>query len=433
MSELKYWDLQNSTLLSASSGKDFVSPASQDVISAWSRPLWKSSEESRNRHLPFWDRPDIFRTVSYNDVYELDFGGMDIETLAAVATPSGSLYLDTIYKPTTIVVPDFDLYSAETQKIFTLFCQFDTMVESQVIAFTGLDEKVVRKSLLSLHARGILEKNRKDWKHQEKLGDIWMLNIRSQATIDYPSGMDSLWRICGLGNFNLSENIPPGSGSNSAIKHNLFAAEIMLSMAETCDNIAGVYGDLFASAANFHVQNPQAEKRNSHGDAISVTKDGVINIFEFVGNIGNTPNAIDSLIEKTASWVGVIASSQLDINVLFVDTTWHYDRRDFINAVHIGVDRESKRYAPEKFTRDRAIDHIGIINASWWYPEDNVVSQAETRMLGYCPNTRNYKCFDEPDTRFSTDEQRKNIVMNTASTIFQPPWIRNKFYARRYE
>lgn len=433
MSELKYWDLQNSTLLSSSSGKDFVSPASQDVISAWSRPLWKSSEESRNRHLPFWDRPDIFRTVSYNDVYELDFGGMDIETLAAVATPSGSLCLDTIYKPTTIVVPDFDLYSAETQKIFTLFCQFDTMVESQVIAFTGLDEKVVRKSLLSLHARGILEKNRKDWKHQEKLGDIWMLNIRSQATIDYPSGMDSLWRICGLGNFNLSENIPPGSGSNSAIKHNLFAAEIMLSMAETCDNIAGVYGDLFASAANFHVQNPQAEKRNSHGDAISVTKDGVINIFEFVGNIGNTPNAIDSLIEKTASWVGVIASSQLDINVLFVDTTWHYDRRDFINAVHIGVDRESKRYAPEKFTRDRAIDHIGIINASWWYPEDNVVSQAETRMLGYCPNTRNYKCFDEPDTRFSTDEQRKNIVMNTASTIFQPPWIRNKFYARRYE
>lgn len=433
MSELQYWDLQDSALLSAASGKDFVSPASQDIISAWNRPLWKPSDESRNRDYPFWKRPDIFRLVTYNDVYDIDFGGMDIETLSAVATPSGSLYLDTIYKPTTIVVPDFDLYSAETQKIFTLFCQFDTMVESQVIAFTGLDEQTVRKSLLALHARGILEKNRKDWKHQEILGDIWTLNIRSQATIDYPSGMDALFRICGLGNFDLSQDIPPGSGSNSAIKHNLFAAEIMLSLAETCDNIAGVYGDFFASAANFHNQNPHAEKRNSHGDAIAVTKDGVINIFEFVGNIGNTPTAADSLIEKAASWVGVIASSQLDINVLFVDTTWHYDRRDFINAVHIGVDRESKRYAPEKFTRDRAVDHIGIINATWWYPDDNTVSQAETRMVGYCPNTRNYKCFDEPDIRFSTAEQRKNIVMNTSSTIFQPPWIRNKFYTRRYE
>lgn len=77
MSELKYWDLQNSTLLSSPSGKDFTSPASQDVISSWDRPLWKPSDESRNNVLPFWDRPDIFRRVSYNDVYDIEFGGMD--------------------------------------------------------------------------------------------------------------------------------------------------------------------------------------------------------------------------------------------------------------------------------------------------------------------------------------------------------------------
>lgn len=432
MAKLRYWDLYDSVLLAADSGKDFLSPASQDIITSWDRPLWKPTNESRNPVNPFWSRPDVFRTVTYNDTYPLEFGGMDIESLSAVASPSGKLRMETIEKPTITVVPDFELYHHNTQRVFSLFCQFDTLFEFQIVAFTGIPHEEVKLSLRALHARGILHKNRKPWKFEETMGAIWVLNIRSQATIDYPNGMDSLLRICGLGNIDLGSDIPPGSGSNSALKHNLFTAEIMLQLAETCDNVSGVYGDLFAAASNFYTPNPHAEKRNSHGDGILVTKDGVINIFEVVGNINNSPQAVNSLIEKAASWVGVIAASQLDINVIFIDTTWHYDRRDFINAVTLGVMRESKRYAPEKFTRDRAIHHIGIVNAAWWYPDVNTVSQAETRLMGYCPSTKEYKCFDEPDSQFSTSQQRKDIVLNTASTIFQPRWIKGTMRERRF-
>lgn len=414
------------------SGSDFVSPATQDALRSWRSPLWEPTFASRDTKMPMWDRPDVFRTVNYQDTRNIIFSIPTIEFPAAQITPSGLFTLQEISRSSPVMYSDKELYDFNVQKIFSLFMQFDTLLESQIVSFTGIDLKVVQECLAVLWGSQIIEKPKEKWKFHDTHGTLWRLVRYSSGTRSYVQGMDSFYRAISVGG---AENIivpPGGSGARSTVKHNLFAAETMLRIAESCDNVIGVWGDLFGAENLFHEQNPNAEQRNSQADGIIVTKDGTIIILEIVGALTRQIGAVKTLIEKTASWVGVIAHSDLDINVLFVDTTFGQDATTILNSVDIGLRRESQRFAPDNFLRERALSHVGIVSGAWWFPDDGCISEAGTRLMGYDVTNNDYRCYDLPDKRFSNSERRKDVVLNTLMALHTPPWILSDFSERSF-
>lgn len=434
MANISYWETADNLTFKNDEGSDFVSPATQQSLRSWKAPLWSPTFSSRCDNYPMWDRPDIFRTVNYQQTRNLNFTLPRVEFPAAQILPSGLLSMQLMKRTSPIIIPDKYLYHYNVQRVFALFMQFDTLLEHQIAAFTSMSLEKVRSAVEILWAAQILEKPENDWEYQEKLGTLWRLVRYSTNTKSYIDGMDNILKVCAFGNTN-SDNImtpPGGSGARSSVKHNLFSAEVMLRIAESCDNAVGVWGDLFGAENLFHKQLPNAEQRSSHADGAIVTKDGTVVLLEIVGAMSRKHGSLKKLIDKTASWIGVIANSHLDINVLFVDTTFGAESSAIINSLDIGIRKESPRYAPDNFTREKALSHIGVVGAGWWFPEDGCISQAGTRLMGYGIYKRDYQCFDQPDPKFSTSEQRKNVVINTITSLHNPSWILSDFKERSF-
>lgn len=432
MTRIEYYHEIKDYLYKNNSGTDFMSPASQDVIRRWGAPHWETEFASR-AYIPSWERPDIFRKIMTRDVSRVIFIDPEVISPAQVVNPSGMVNFKMTSSPSSISLPDNVLYHHNVQKVFSVLLHFDTMLEHQVAAFAGIDLDEARRCLRVLHSARVIQRtSERSWKYNHEYGPIWRMNLRSVKVAAYYDGMDALSRmLLAGGGEKLEYNIPPGAGARLSIKHNLHTAEIMLRIAEASDNIIGVWGDYFAAESLFHDYMVGAKKRDSHGDAIAVTKDGSIIIFEVVGAVSSKRGAINSVINKAASWVGVIASSELDISVVFVDTTWHQDRKKIVNAIDVGVRKESKAYAPDEFRRQKALSHIGIVNAAWWFPDDTGShSESMTRIGGYCPATYSYKAFDEPDPFFSDSETRKNLVINSVSALHTPPWMTDSIKER---
>ena len=433
MPRIAYWEVMDDLVFKNDLSTEFMSPASQAILRSWGNPLWESTYSSRCEY-PMWDRPEIFRNILFSDMRSVYFEKPHIKVPSAVATPSRNLSLQIINRPIHVVMPDYELYHYDVQKVFALFTQFDTLFESQVSSFTSLDVKRTREVLDILWNGGVLNKSSSNFKKDNIFGPIWRLSSHSTSVSAYREGMDALTRVITSGNDDLGpSSTPPGAGARTSLKHNIFAAEVLLRVAESCDNVIGVWGDLFASEALFHVQDPHAKERASHGDGIIVTKNGSIVIIELVGGIMSGRSGFQRIVDKAASWTGVIANSDLDVSVLFIDTTWEKDRREMFNAVDIGIRKESSAYAPNKFMRERAMKKIGIVNASWWFPDDGCISKAGTRLGAYSPTEYKFKEFDKPDPNSSTVQKRLDIITNTISALHTPVWITNDIKDRIFE
>lgn len=414
-------------------GFDFISPAVQEAYMGWKSPGWEPAVGSRCQNLPMWERPDVLRTTTFKGASNLNFANPHVTFPASVISPSGRVSTDTTSRPTNVSLTDADKYHHNVQKIFALMSQFDTMTTDQVVAFTGLERNEVIRCLNILYIAEIVQKPSKTWGHYDPLGQLWRLDPYSYKTVAYPSGMDAVTHLCAFGPYSREDSPPPpGAGSRSAVKHNLFAAEMMLRIAESGDNVAGVWGDLFASESMFHEQDPQAKQRDSHGDCVVVTKDGTIIIIEVVGSILSSRGQYRTIVNKAASWVGVIANSPLDIRVIFVDTTWSEDKRAIINAVRLGASHVSEEYAPVNRTRERAMPKVGVVDGSWWFPDESTISVAATRLGAFVPYLHKFYAFDEPDPEFSTPELRRDVVINTVGALHTPPWIRGDIVDRNY-
>lgn len=428
---VSFWENRGLMMFKPENGYDFISPAAQDVVRHMGSPLWEPTFASRCDY-PMWDRPDIFRTITYRDMLHMDFTSPKITFPSGVVQPSGIVSLQNVERSDNVLMSDKELYHYDVQKVFSLFSQFDTLLADQVSAFTGLSIQRSMECLTTLWSFGALERSTDKWKHFDTLGYVWRMNRSSLSLRAYVNGMDNIPRVLTVGNSDIADN-PPGSGTRTSLKHNLFTAEILLRVAESCDNVVGVWGDSFVSEKLFHEHDPNAEViRRSHADGAIVTKDGSVILVETVGDIGSNKIANQSLIDKAASWVGVIANSPLDVYVVFVDTTFYNSVRTTHNSLDIAFRKESRKFAPEQYSRERAISHVGVVGGSHWFPENGSMSRAGTRLLTYNPSTRRYRPFDIPDVDFSTSERRRNVVVNTLTALHTPPWILENIKERNY-
>ncbi|WP_188350054.1 hypothetical protein, partial [Staphylococcus aureus] len=77
--------------------------------------------------------------------------------------------------------------------------------------------------------------------------------------------------------------------------------------------------------------------------------------------------------------------------------------------------------------------HIGLANAAWWFPGDNAVSQAATRLMAFSMVENKFLTYDKPDPQFSDAQTRRNVVINTASALHTPYWMNNDIHVRSYD
>ena len=409
-------------------GAMMVSPATQRSLRHFkTHMLWEYTYGSRAMLLPYWDRPDFFRRGVSMDFANLSFSTPGITTPLGAATPGGRLSFRRVHRPLRVVQDDRELYHYNCQKLFALFLQFDTLIEPQIQAWTQMRHDEMKRALHTLWGANVLKRSVTDWALGDDLGPVWRINLYDNAPALYQANMDGLLRLLTTGDKDLeNDERPPGYSSPYTIRHNLLAAESALRLSETCDNLAGFWGDSFASEDLFHVQDPEAKHRMSHGDMIAVTKNGGLVLFEFVRGRGNTRHAMEIITEKAASWIGVIATSDLDLSVIFLDAYPSVDRRAVNNAIIEGVQYRSAEYAPNKFMREMAMEKVGVASLSQWFPDDGCVSTAATRMAAWVPALKQYRCFDEPDSRFSTPQKRLDVLTNTVTALHTPPWMGNE-------
>ena len=427
----EYWENRNRVMYKPVEGYDFSTPAEQSVARGLGSPLWEPTFASR-ASLPAYKRQEVFGCLSYQDMRTVRFVTPQVEYPSGIVQPSGLVSMHPIHRSSPVSIPDREMYDCDTQKLFSVFTQFDALFTQQVAAFTGLSEDRVIECANTLHAYGVLERAEPGWVLEDQFGILWRLNRRSVRPRAYANGMDSIPRVLMEGNRNSSKQ-PPGGGARSGLKHNLYAAEMCLRLAESADNVVGVWGDSFLDSLSFHVPDTNADAfRNSHADCAVVTRDGSVVLFEVVGRNMRDIAVDQSIVEKAASWVGVIANSPIDLSVIFIDVTFAHSFRTTIRSVDIGIRKDSAQYAPNPYMRSVAAKHVGVTGGNFWFPEDHAISQGGTRLTAYNTMTRKFHSYDIPDSTFSAPEIRRNIIVNSVSALHTPPWIMNPLQERNY-
>lgn len=425
----QFWNRIQDFVTGSRNDWEFNFPSHQDIQRNLSRGESDTVFVSRNYEHPAWDRKDIFSPIEYSDTINTHYQRCGVETATGVINPSGMIDLDTAIRPVLPQIPDNILYHGHVQKIYALFLQFDTLLTEQVVAFTGFDELEVTWHLHVLYSIDILRKGH--WSKENIYGPIWSMNMASPAAQEYFRGMDNLSRLLTTGGIDTTEDdVAAGwmGASKSNIKHNMFLAEILLRLAESAPNVAGIWGERFAKEEHFRdFTGFEEDKRGSHGDGIIVTKSGTIIILELVGSRIKNFGSFRRIAEKTASWLGVIAHSDLDIMVLFVNTFFPAEyNHTMIRAVEFGMRNLGDRYVHNKYDKLIAMSHIGTVKADHWFPDNTgSITKKGTRIVGYSPYTRTDHFFDIPDTRKSTLTDRMNIVVNTTAAFHTPGWMTN--------
>lgn len=425
--ELQYDKYMHDFMFRRGASNDFLSPASQEILMHWKRQGWEPTNGSRDRYAPFFTRRDPLRSTTYYNTASVVQHTSFNTSHGSVALPSGQLHLGPVEYPSEVLTDDSELYHYEAQRIFCIFSQFDTLTEDQLVSLSSATPERVREICNMFHAHGLL---RRVDELDDLIGRIWILDRFSMHTYTYQEGMDTLYQLFSFGNHNMKDNVPPGSGSNSTIKHNLQTAETLLRVAEAGDLVAGIWGDLFASESLFHDQLENVEHRRNHGDGVIVTKDGTVIVLEMVGSSISSPNAYNSIVEKAAAWVGIIANSEVDLHVLFIDGVWMRNKDYLLISLDRAIRTESKRFTANEYQRQRAATHIGLANLTNWFPDYSVVSRAASRLVAWCPAMRKARAFDVPDEKFSTPEIREAIVMNSALAMHTPMWMRGEIHER---
>lgn len=429
MGETFYSEVFDEVLIKGA-GLDMFSPGEQAsyIDGGSNAPLWEPSWESRCDY-PFWERGEILRSVSFEDTNNLGFSVPKVATPSAVVSPTGSITMNIVHKTAPMLIPDREKYHHTVQRLFALMAQFNILTEQQITAFLGISAQETHSAIQCLYSLGVVESPTRTWVHEDKVGKIWRARLNTPEFAAYYEGMDTLWKILSLGGGDSSGwESSPGAHNDSSVRHNLFMAEIVLRLAETCDNVAGVWGDFFASEKLFHTTRDGIKRRKSHGDAILVTRDGGLVILELsTHGLKRGGEQMRVIAEKAASWLGVMSRSDLDISVIFVDVKWAQNRKQLYRAVKTGVEEIGPSYAPDRLRRNKAKDRIGLVNAAWWFPHNNAVSQAATRLTAYSVSDYKFRCLDTPDTFFSTPEHRKNLLINTTASLHNPTWMSNPY------
>lgn len=336
------------------------------------------------------------------------------------------------------------LYSPMSLRVVSMIFQWHQLTTSQIASLLSVPFSSANSCLNLLYSSGLIIKSnptlnlaqtqkRHDLPHYGT-GYVWQMNrkaiqglTQSQRGINqisaWQDGIDSPidWLLATAGN-----DLTRGSNASNhptAIRHNLFCAELALRAQESCPSIIGAWGEQVSEAKRI-INSDLEDVKSNVADVILVQSNGDLVVVEASGaaNI-DTEERRRVLSRKVSSWALVAERSDFNIKFVFVNFSTAVSREKFYEVIGLGVDAVDKLYTGGKKARI-AKESVHAVHAQDWFPMAQSVSEGFPRMYAWNIMKKSFVPILE-ESAVGKGQVEADIAVNTLSSFHTPDWIIN--------
>lgn len=391
-----------------------------------------------------FDRIDPMHDMSWSQGINMEWDAISVKEDTLVANGAGILVPSRESMFTPITQAHDVLYAPMSLRVVSMIFQWHQLTTSQIASLLSVHFSQAETRLNLLYSAGILIKsdpvlNLKSASRREDLphfgaGHVWQLNRKgikgsrlSNRGINqiaaWQEGIDNPieWLLATAGS-----DITRGSNASNhptAIRHNLFCAELALRAMESCPSIIGAWGEQVSEAKRM-VSSELEDVRSNVADIILVQSNGDLVVVEASGASSiDTEERRRTFARKVSSWALVAERSHFNIKFVFVNFSETATREKFTEIVSLGVDAVNKLYTGGRKARV-AKESIHAVDARDWFPMSQSISEGFPRMYAWNVMSESFvPMLDEsPVGRGNVSE---DIAVNTLTSFHTPDWIVN--------
>lgn len=383
---------------------------------------------SRLHETTYLDRIDPLHEVEWGDALRTrwtDIGGT-IHQL--VVTPGGGIGHGSFHISSPIDTPPSVLYHPRAIKSVAALVQFHQMSTVQMASMLDIRTRSAFYHLSNLFYAGVLEIATPLWWDSDDdrpsggTGCLWRIAMsrgdreRWSAWLD---GLTDLEHLLVTGGADVTKGTP-GQSSGAAARHNLTTAELAVRAMESCPGVLGVWGEPLATANLFRDRVEDDEMSHHVADAVIVSKDGSLVVVETVGSSKmDDPVVAERIRAKAAVWGTIIARSDLDIRLLFLNISRTGSVKRLRWRAMQGVE-DTRNYLARTSMMDKVKERVFVADGHEWWPLPSMITKGFTELEAFNPFTNRYTRLVPADTPLAP---RSDIVVNTLGSLHTPHWV----------
>lgn len=384
--------------------------------------------------MPWTDRLDPLYELDFRDMLDAKWSSEKVMRPELHVSDAG--LVTPLLAETDVVTarPPNLTHSARAVMVMAALSEFNHLSTAQLTCLLGAQKASVQTTCEELLLSGCLK--RLDMNHRylrlSDFGDVWRIDrtVLNGNLSRWTSRLSALeWTLISNG---LPFDEKPGTSTPQGLPHNLMTSEIMIRAMETNPAVIGVWGERHARMVNlYHPRAREKSARLNIGDGVIVTRSGKIIVIETTGSsllrkqkFGVKDSAKTNrnrLVDKVGGWVAATGHSELDLRVIFVDTSRKSTYSSLKKYVDLGTAEGSKKYVTRRSTRERGARRIYVADGRQWFPSPRSISDDFLWMKAHNSGTGKVDhVIEESDLVTDPDS---DLVRNTLAALHVPQWI----------
>lgn len=390
------------------------------------------------------DRIDPMHDMSWSQGINMKWDAISVKEDTLIANGAGILVpsREAVFAP--ITQTHEVLYDPISLRLVSMIFQWHQLTTAQVASILDVPFSKADSRLNLLYSAGILIKSdpvlnlrsasrREDLPHYGA-GHVWQLNrkgIKGLTQSNRGVGQIAAWQD-GIDNpiewllATAGGDLTRGSNASNhptAIRHNLFCAELALRAMESCPSIIGAWGEQVSEAKRI-VASDLEDVRSNVADIILVQSNGDLVVVEAsgAGSI-DTEERRRVFSRKVSSWALVSERADFNIKFVFVNFSDTATREKFSEIVSLGAEAVDTLYTGGKRAR-LAKESIHVVDAHDWFPMAQSISAGFPRMYAWNVMSESHVPLLE-ESSVGKGNVEADIAVNTLASFHTPDWIIN--------
>lgn len=379
----------------------------------------------------FYQRLDPIHEMAWEDMIGVKWEVISAETNTLTLDETGHLVhrLRKTFSP--VVLSEADMYDHEVIIAMSAVTEWSQITGAQIAAILGTTTNRAERIMQKCYTAGLVARLTPPWLGEdndasESCGHVWRPLRNAWSFESFWKGVDSTSWALGLNGYDPTVSMP-GANAPSSFRHNVASFETCLKAMECCPSVVGAWGEKRCVGTDFfdtRTVSGVEDIRANIGDGMMVTRGGRIIILETAGTSGAmAADGNNQIVQKAAMWTSVIARSDFDIAVIFLDISRRSSPAWLRRYVSVGVESLSKSYLVSDKARKQAAENIFVVDSREWFPVSRGVSEGFTTLDAWCVADRKRRpVINEPAGLPVTHDH----VVNTVGALATPSWIGNE-------
>lgn len=377
---------------------------------------------------PWYDRIDPFYEISFHHTTNMRWEQVSVDHNTLEPNSQGILRNVTRQVFSPIRESNSFLYSPTSIRVMALLFQYHQMTTFQLAAFLGVSRGVIFQHLIRLFRGGVLNRSIPLWFTEAEddeeaagSGSVWSIYYKGWPFERWLSDLDGIeWALVTGGDV-----VPPASQSPTTIRHNMATSETILKAMEVCPGVVGGWGDRISGEGRMYSYSDRDRQagmcRRNVGDGVIVTNSGAAIILETAGAANMSQNKHGArLSDKAKAWVSILATTNVDAYVVFVNSNANARLGTLERFVRQGVET-SREVIVSSRLREQGQRRVFVANGYDWFPAARTIDESFVEMEAYSPfHDEVMRLAPADDPLVMTD-----LVRNTLLSLHTPDWIRN--------